>query len=143
MRRSTLSEFIYNKYDEIFGPLQQAAEEADRLFEMANLRQNETGLPKIIWADVDRKGSHSLPCLKVSRSHATRVGDADLVSVSIEDSPKILQKDKQGALSAADMKAVSECIRLNKEALLGYPSCSGQPLTLLNWQHYRLIRHYR
>lgn len=115
-----MSDFIYNKYDEIFGPLQQAAEEADRLFEMANLRQSETGLPMIIWADVDRKGSHNLPRLKVSTSHATRVGDADLVSVSIEDKPIILQKDKQGALSSPDMKAVSEYIRLNKEALLGY-----------------------
>jgi hypothetical protein len=132
-----MSEFIYNKHDEIFGPLQEAAEEADRLFEMANLRQVETGLPMIIWADVDRKGSHNQPRLKVSTSHATRVGDDELVSVSIEDSPKILQKNKQDVLSSADMQALSEYIRLNKAALLGY--WNGEIGTLELHRHLKKV----
>lgn len=98
------------KDDEVFDPI----------FEMSNLRQDETGLPMIIWADVNRLGKHNEPRMKVSTSRSTRVADGDLIPVSISEHPRILEKTKMDALSPNDLKLIGEFVALNKEALMQY-----------------------
>lgn len=89
----------------------------DMIFEMANLRQDDTGLPMIIWIDgggSDRKRS---PRVKISKSHSHRQNIHDTVSVSIEDEPRIVSGD---GLGGEDFLLVSRYVTLNKDALLRY-----------------------
>lgn len=65
-----------------------------------------TGLPVVVWVSV--KVAHHSPFIKVGAGF-----DA---SVSIEDTPKILE----GSLSPSILKEVSKWIILNKKVLLKY-----------------------
>lgn len=92
----------------------------DFLFEMANLFQSDTGLPMIVWADVNRLGKHNEPRIKVSTSHAAHVSDGELIPVLLSEHPKILEKTKKDALSPNDLKLVGQFIALNKDILMQY-----------------------
>ena len=90
--------------------------EKKSLWEMANVTQKKTGLPMMIWVDIKTKRKH-IPRIKVSKTHAYKMVTDDLVSVSIEDNPKILAGT---GLKAKDFEIVKSFIKQNKELLLKY-----------------------
>jgi hypothetical protein len=108
---------------DIFAPFdchEKDTDGEDFLFEMANLFQNDTGLDMIIWVDVNRRGKHNDPRLKVSSSHSKSVHEGDLIPVLLSENPRILARNKQNALSPEDLRQVGKYIGLNKAVLLQY-----------------------
>ena len=95
-------------------------DDKDFLFEMSNLRQDETGLSMIVWADVNRIGKHNSPRIKVSTSDSSNVGDGELIPVLMSENPRILAKNKLGKLSPEKLRDVGRFIALNKDVLLKY-----------------------
>jgi hypothetical protein len=91
-------------------------ENPDFLFEMANYRQDKTGLPMIIWIEEKADRGHG-PRLKVAMTHSHKANISDSVSVSIEGYPQI---KAGGDLKGPDMKLVRKFILLNKSALIDY-----------------------
>mgnify|MGYP000941614113 CR=1 FL=1 len=108
------------KIFEAFDYLDDCDHGKDFLFEMSNLRQNETGLPMIIWADVNRGDRHKSPRIKVSSSHSTNVAAGELVPVSLSESPRVLAKNKEGVISDEDLKEIGRFVSLNKDILMKY-----------------------
>ncbi len=88
----------------------------ESLFEMANLRQNSTGLDMVIWVSEKGHTKHG-PRIKVSKTHSHKANIMDSVSVSISDDPEIVAGE---GLSNNDFEHVQEYIRRNKDVLLDY-----------------------
>lgn len=88
----------------------------DFLFEMANYRQKDTGLPMIIWVLEKGKAQHG-PRIKVNATHSHKLDIDTAISVTIDDDPRCVAG---GDLSGADLKEVRKFIELNKDALLDY-----------------------
>jgi len=109
-----------HKIFEAFDYYEEDTDGEDFLFEMANLFQKDTGLPMIIWADVNRRGKHNSPRIKVSTSHSANVHEGELVPVLLSEKPRILPRSKQGAIPPDDLKEVGRFISLNKEILMQY-----------------------
>ena len=78
-----------------------------RIANMVNLHQEDTGIDTIIWVD------HKWPNQKPFIMALTSLGK---VSISIEDEPKVLEPD----ILTDDISAVIQWIRLNKDVLLDY-----------------------
>jgi len=85
------------------------------LWEMANLRQRDTGLPMITYVS-DGDGISHGPRIKVQRNYSTNKQD-DMFSVSIAENPKVVAGD-QGEISSKDLKKVFSFIGLNLDSLL-------------------------
>lgn len=90
--------------------------EEESLFEVANLRQNSTGLPMVIWVSEKGHAKHG-PRIKVSKTHSHKASSLDSVSVSITDTPEIVAGE---GLSNKDFELVAKYIKLNKDVLLDY-----------------------
>lgn len=88
----------------------------DFLFEMANYRQTDTGLPMIIWVLEKGKAQHG-PRIKVNATHSRKMDIDTAISVTVDDNPRCVAG---GELSRADLKKVRKFIELNKEAILDY-----------------------
>ena len=88
--------------------------EAD-FFEMANLFPADTGLPMVVWVSERGHARHDVR-IKVNRSHGTRMLPGKLAVVAVRPMPRLVA----GNLSPADLRAVSDWIRLNEAALLDY-----------------------
>lgn len=86
----------------------------ETLFEMANLKPKDTGLPMVIWAS-PKMGKHG-PRIKVQSERGTKTKTNNWCSVSISDNPVILR----GKLSNEDFKLAKEFIEMNKESLLNF-----------------------
>jgi hypothetical protein len=102
--------------DEIYEEARYERENPDFIFEMANYRQDKTGLPMIIWIEEKADRRHG-PRLKVAMTHSHKANISDSVSVSIEGYPQI---KAGGDLKGPDMKLVRKFILLNKSALIDY-----------------------
>lgn len=87
----------------------------DDLFLMANLRPDETGLPMVVWVSERGNARHDAR-VKVSQAHGSRIDPNNTASVAIRPAPQLVA----GTLSTADLRAVSDWIRLNEVALLDY-----------------------
>jgi hypothetical protein len=77
------------------------------IFEMANYKSEDSGLPHDIWFDelgVERKGTHHTPRVKIS------LPSKNLIPVSIESKPKILLKGTQ--LRKAEREAKEKEMKL-------------------------------
>ncbi len=96
------------------------------LFLMANLFQEDTGLPMIIWVSERGHTQHG-PRIKVSKSHSAKVDIYNTVSVSITNKPEIVAGE---GLSNRDLKLITDYILLNKETLLAYWNNEISTLTL-------------
>ncbi len=87
------------------------------LFEMANARQNETGLPVIIFVSQEEPGH--IPRIKVQADYGTKVNQGNWFSMSIEDEPLILANARNAEkLSSKDLHAICRFIFINKKLLL-------------------------
>jgi hypothetical protein len=84
-------------------------------FEMANLFPADTGLPMVIWVSERGRARHDVR-IKVNQSHGTRMLPGNLATIAVRPAPRLIA----GQLSAADLQAVSEWIRLNEAALVAY-----------------------
>ena len=86
------------------------------LFEMANLRQNRTGLPMVIWVSEKGNTKHG-PRIKVSKTHSHKTDIYNSVSVSIANPAKIMAGS---GLEKKDLQYIQEYIEKNKKTLLKY-----------------------
>lgn len=84
--------------------------QADRVCDMANLYEEDTGVDARIW--VSTKYAGHKPRLKVKK-------DDNEVSLSIEDEPKVLAP-KKPKLDTSIINAAKQWIVLNKDILLEY-----------------------
>ncbi len=85
-------------------------------FEMANLRQNSTGMPMVIWVSEKGYVKHG-PRIKVSKTHSHKADIQNSVSVSINDKPEIVAGI---GLNTKDFELVRQYIKINKDILLDY-----------------------
>jgi len=109
-----------HKIFEAFDYYEDDTDGEDFLFEMANLFQDDTGLDMIIWVDVNRRGKHNSPRLKVSTTHSHSVHDGELVPVLLSEHPRILPRNKQGSIPVDDLREVGKFVSLNKDILMKY-----------------------
>lgn len=86
----------------------------EKMCEMANLRQQSTGLPMIIYVSEKVTMRHG-PRIKVQSNHATNLQKENLVTVTISDSPELF-----GNLDNKDFNLVKKFIALNKDILIQY-----------------------
>ena len=98
--------------------MSEADEEQLDFFLMANLRPVTTGLPMVVWVSERGLARHDMR-VKVSAVHGPRVQYANMATVAVRPAPRLVA----GQLSAADLQAVSEWIRLNEAPLIAYWDC--------------------
>lgn len=116
-----------------------AAEQADELFEMANLFPRTTGLPMTLWVSPRGNARHDVR-VKVNMTHGNQMSIANTAVVSVRPAPRVIA----GRLSPDDEQAVFQWVLLNTAALVAYwegqvdtiqlgrlllPLVSGQPGT--------------
>lgn len=86
----------------------------DKLFEMANLTTDDTGLPYIIWISPSSGKEKHWARIKVSYKN-------ELIPVSISDDPKIMVKGK----SIPKFDLIRKFIIDNKDILMAYWNSKG------------------
>ena len=91
------------------------SEAEEDFFQMANLFPDDTGLPMVVWASERGQARHDVR-VKVNQSHGTRMLPGNLAVVAVRPAPRLVA----GNLSPADLRAVSEWVRLNEAALVDY-----------------------
>jgi len=89
--------------------------DSDELFEMANLRPNETGLPMVIWVSPRTGKEKHGPRIKVQTFHGSKSDSERLASVGFTRDGKI---ENFGGLSNQDFQLVSLFITNNLTNLL-------------------------
>jgi len=94
--------------------MSKAGDDGD-LFEMANLSPALTGLPMVIWVSERGRARHDVR-IKVHTAHGRQMSIGNIATVAVRPTPRLIA----GQLSAADMQAVSDWIRLNEAALVDY-----------------------
>jgi hypothetical protein len=98
--------------------MSEADEEQLDFFLMANLRAAATGLPMVVWVSECGLARHDVR-VKVSAVHGPRVQYPSMATVAARPAPRLVA----GQLSAPDLQALSEWIRLNEAALVAYWDC--------------------
>jgi hypothetical protein len=93
-----------------------AADEADDLFEMANLSPTLTGLPMIVWISERGRARHDAR-VKVSLVHGRRVHPNRTASVSVRPPVEIVAGPE---LDRRDLELVRRWIEINREAIIAY-----------------------
>jgi len=89
--------------------------EAEAPYEMANLTPRMTGLPMVIWVSHRGRARHDAR-VKVQQTHGRRMSPGNTASVAVRPAPHLVA----GQLSAADLRAASDWIRLNEATIIGY-----------------------
>lgn len=92
------------------------ADEADDLFEMANLSPALTGLPMIVWISERGRARHDVR-VKVSLVHGRRARPDRTASVSVRPTVEIVAGPE---IDGRDMGLVRQWIELNREAIVAY-----------------------
>jgi hypothetical protein len=87
----------------------------DDPFAMANLPLHLTGLPMVVWASQRMGVPHDVR-IEVMQTHDSRMDPGDLAVVAVRPTPRLVA----GHLSPADLRAVSDWIRLNQAVLIDY-----------------------
>jgi hypothetical protein len=87
----------------------------DEVFGMANLPPQDTGLPMVVWASQNMGLPHDIR-VKVMQTHGPRMDPGDLATVAVRPRPRLIA----GHLSPADLRAVSDWIRLNEAVLIDF-----------------------
>jgi len=85
------------------------------LFEAANLSPALTGLPMVVWVSERGNARHDVR-IKVHMAHGRQMSIGNTATIAVRPAPRLIA----GRLSATDMQAVSEWIRLNEAALADY-----------------------
>lgn len=91
------------------------------LFEMANFRMSDTGLPVNIW--IDESGSsqsnkHSIPRIKFQNNYSEKADRNSLIPISIDNAPKILSGVSK--IKSKDLNIIKRFIKLNIKELLDH-----------------------
>jgi hypothetical protein len=89
--------------------------EAEAPYEMANLTPRMTGLPMVVWVSHRGRARHDVR-VKVQQTHGRQMSPSNTVSVAVRPAPHLVA----GQLSATDLRAVSQWIRLNEATIVGY-----------------------
>ena len=89
-------------------------QQADDLYEMANLFPRTTGLPMTVWVSPRGRARHDAR-IKVSLMPG-RMDIGHTAVVGIRPSPRLIE----GRLASADLDLVSRWIALNEEALIDF-----------------------
>lgn len=89
--------------------------EADDLFEMANLYPRETGLPMTVWVSSRGNARHDVR-VKVNMSHGDQMNISNTAVVGVRPTPRVIA----GHLSPADTQAIFQWITVNANALIAY-----------------------
>jgi hypothetical protein len=87
----------------------------DDLWEMVNLAPRLTGLPMTVWARPRGGARHDIS-VKVNMAHGRSMDPTNLAEVAVRPAPRLLS----GQLSPADLRQVSDWVRLNEAALVAY-----------------------
>lgn len=85
------------------------------LYEMANLRPNETGLPMVIWVQPKTGKEKHGPRIKVQSIHGSKVYLDKMISIGFDRNGNI---ENFGGLSKKDLDIVSKFIKKNVIYLL-------------------------
>jgi hypothetical protein len=93
-----------------------AADEADDLFEMANLSPTLTGLPMIVWISERGRARHDAR-VKVSLVHGRRARPDRTASVSVRPRVEVVAGPE---LDRRDMELVRQWIDTNRDAIIAY-----------------------
>lgn len=88
----------------------------DDLYEMANVYPDDSGLPMTVWVRPRSNERHGAR-IKVCTVHGPRMLPYDTVSVTL---PPTIRVIPPGGLSADDLRAVSDWIRLNAAAITAH-----------------------
>ena len=102
-----------NEIAEAAVPVEQ--EDADDLFEMANLYPRETGLPMTVWVSLRGNARHDVR-VKVNMAHGNQMNIANTAIVGVRPTPRVIA----GRLAPADAQAVFQWVALNIDALVAY-----------------------
>lgn len=91
-----------------------------RMWEMTNLKPEETGLPVIIYVS-DKGNSQHGPRIKVQNDYSSKVTN-DWFSVTIANDAKVpdSQSHIKIKVKAKDIDKVKQWVRLNRDLLLKY-----------------------
>ena len=93
-----------------------AGDEADDLFEMANLSPTLTGLPMIVWISERGRAQHDAR-VKVSLVHGRRARPDRTASVSVRPAVEVVAGRE---VRRRDLELVRQWIELNRAAILAY-----------------------
>lgn len=88
------------------------------LFEMANLRISDTGLPVNIWLDeagVQRNVQHAAPRLKFQNNYSEKADPNNLIPISISTHPQVLAGTVR--IKNKDLNTIKTFIILNESLL--------------------------
>ncbi|MBV8737247.1 MAG: hypothetical protein JO007_08315 [Alphaproteobacteria bacterium] len=82
---------------------------------MTNLYPRTTGLPMVIWVGPSYGAPHDVR-IKVMMAHGQQMDPNNLAVVALRPTPRVVA----GRLSAADLHAVSDWLRLNEAAVIDH-----------------------
>jgi hypothetical protein len=85
-------------------------------YEMVNLFPADIGLPMVVWASERGRARHDVRVKVCCETHGTPMLPGNLATVAVRPQPRLVS----GHLSAADLRAVSDWIKLNEAALVDY-----------------------
>ena len=94
----------------------RVADDADDVFEMANLSPALTGLPMIVWISERGRARHDVR-VKVSSVHGRRARPDRTASVSVPPTVEIVAGPE---IDPRDLARVRQWVELNREALIAY-----------------------
>jgi len=87
-----------------------------QMFEMSNLRPIHTGLNVVTWISGKGNAKHG-PRIKISSKKGNKISIDNLISVTVDDNPKIIGNNK---ISVKDFEKIKKFIELNKDIIIKY-----------------------
>ena len=95
--------------------MKSSDDEEDALFEMANIYPSDSGLPMTVWVGPRGRARHDVR-VKVNMTHGNQMSISNTAVVAVRPTPHVVA----GHLSTADLRAVSDWIRLNEAAIVAH-----------------------
>lgn len=89
------------------------AQDAEALFEMANLVPQDTGLPFVVWISPRGNARHDVR-VKVSKN--AKAIPSQMVSVTIRPTVEVVE----GSMKASDLSLLKKWLELNHDLILKY-----------------------
>lgn len=111
-------------YKQLYKKIQKFLEQdllnKEKLYEMANLSQDMTNLPVIVWADSARNLKHAAR-IKFQNSYSTKTDGSELIPMTISDNPQIPNSIKTKLrIKSKDLNKIKQWVILNKDLLEKY-----------------------
>ena len=97
---------------------EQAADE-DAMSVLTSLSQEETGLPMVVWIEVNRPSEHQTPRMQFSNSGCNGLLPNSLVPISLDkEHPQILAVGVKRNIPNQDLEDLKRWIKSNYEGLM-------------------------